>query len=537
MWFEIVVGAVMLGSYIYHRWYEDHPTQLTPQVTVPRTVEGTPLPLVYGQCRIRSPIAVWAGNYLAPGEAYDPWNRAPDNVIGDNGHARLGTAYSVDILLCLGIPFYSTAAAGVAGPSTLRAAWAGDTPMAMNINSIPGTPAMACYAGKPSGTLLPADIGKDFMFTGIYYRGTWDQSVLDGSTVYGTTPATMPSMQLFFPDSDQTHGLWPDAVYYDYTAAGTSAFAAFKQANADINMPGCRGQIMMFAHVALSQSPALPAFQFEVRTIQAGSAADLGNAFGFDELGVSVDADPASVILDLLTSPWGKVGLSMSQIYLPSFQATSNTLFAEQHGYSRAFEQPADADAMINDVIAQIDAAWYQEPTTGQIVIKLIRFDYDPNTLDDINPDNAEPTGSGWYTIQGWAEVPNQVRVTYRNRADNYAEAVMPAQDASLIESNGGRIRSVNVRYEGCCVSSTAAQLAARELAAVGRPMVRATLMVDRSFYAKRPGDVVTLTWPNLNINKMAMRIAAIDLGVPQSGKIKVSLMRDIFDVKVGAFG
>lgn len=530
MWFEVIVGAVMLGSYIYHRWIEEHPAlPVPPQVTVPRTAEGSPLPLVYGQCRIRSPVSVWAGNYFAPGTVYTPWNRIPGE-----GSGSTSSFYSVDILLCLGIPFYSTAAAGVTFVSTLRGAWVGDTPLRMTINSVTGTPAQACFGGV--GDTNPNDLGKDFSFTGIYYRGTWDQSVLDGSTAYGTTPVTIPDMSLMRPDPSQTHGFWPDGHYYDYTVAGTSAFAAFKQANVDGQIPGCRGQIMMFAHVALSQSPSLPAFQFEILSTQTGSASDLGNSFTFDEAGVSFDADPAAVILDLLTGPWGKVGLPMSQIHLPSFQAVSNTLFAEQHGYSRAFEQPADADAMIRDVLAQIDGFLYQEPTTGQLALGLVRFDYDPSTLDDINPSNMESPGPGWYTVQGWAEVPNQVRVTYRNRSDNYAESVEVAQDPSLIATNGGRIRSVSVRYEGCCVTTIAQQLAARELAAVGRPMVRATVVVDRSFHAKRPGGVMTLTWPKLGISGMVMRIAAIDFGLLHSGKIRMSLMRDVFDQKVGAF-
>jgi hypothetical protein len=531
MWFEVVVGAVMLGSYIYHRWIEDHPSlPIAPQVTVPRTAEGSPLPLVYGQCRIRSPVAVWAGNYLAPGTVYTPWNRIPGE-----GPGSTSSFYSVDILLCLGVPFYSTAFASVGSVSTLRAAWAGDTPLHLTINNIGGvTQPQACFGGV--GDTNPNDLGKDFSFTGIYYRGTWNQSVPDGSTAYGTTPVTIPDMSLMRSDPSLTHGFWPDGHYYDYTAAGTSALSAFKQANVDGQIPGCRGQIMLFAHVALSQSPSLPAFQFEVLSLQTGSASDLGNSFSFDVFGSIFDADPAAVILDLLTGPWGKVGLPMSQIDLPSFQAVSNTLFAEQHGYSRAFEQPADADTMIRDVLAQVDGMLYQEPTTGQLALKLVRFDYDPNALDDINPDNMEPPGAGWYTVQGWAEVPNQVRVTYRNRQDDYAEAVAIAQDPSLIVTNGGRLRSVSVRYEGCCVTGLAGQLAARELAAVGRPMVRAIVVVDRSFYAKRPGDVVTLTWPELGVSRMVMRIAAIDFGLLHSGKIKMSLMRDVFDQKVGAF-
>lgn len=535
MWFEIAVGAIMLGSYIYHRWIEDHPAlPMPPQVNVPRTAEGTPLPLVYGQCRLRSPVVVWAGNHLAPGTQYTPWRLIPGEI------GVISAFYSVDVLFCLGIPFYSPAAAGVVGVSMLRGAWAGDTQLEMNINTISGTAAMACLAGTPDRN--PNDLGKDFSLAGIYYRGTWDQNVQDGSTIYlnipGSLPGTfIPDMRPMRPDHPEyTAGFWPDGQYYDYTAAGTSAFAAFKQANVDGLIPGCRGQMTLFAHVALAQSPNLPAFQFEVLSTQTGSSSDLGNSFTFDEAGISFDADPASVILDVLTAPWGKVGLPMSSIDLTSFQAASNTLFAEHHGYSRAFEQPADADAIIRDVLAQTDGMLYQEPTTGQLVYRLVRFDYDPNTLDDINPDNMETPGVGWYTVQGWAEVPNQVRVTYFDRANGYAETVAIAQDAASIVINGDRIRSVSVRYEGCCVASLAAQLAARELAAVGRPLVRAQVTVNRSFYAKRPGDVVTLTWPDLGIDKMIMRIVSIDFGQLHDGKIKMNLMRDIFDVKVGAF-
>ena len=525
MWALLIEAGILAGTYIYHRWIEDHPpTPLPPQIQIPRTAEGSPLPLVYGQVRIKSPVVVWAGNYFAPDQ---PWTQVTTGTVFGATH------YSVDILFCLGVPFYASAAASVSTPSGLRSAWAGDTPMRMNINSVAsGAAAQACYNGQDPPEPL------QFSFTGVYYFGTWDQNVLDKSAAFGTTPRTIPDMTAAL--GGPANGTLPDNVFYTSDpndVTGTSFFAAAHQANADAQIPGCRGQIMLWAHVALGESSSIPAFQFEVRATQNGSAADLGNSFGFDEVGASVDADPASVILDILTAPWGKVGLPMSQINVASFQAASNKLFAEQHGYSRAFEQPADADSMIKDVLVQIDGGLYQEPTTGQLTLYLIRFDYDVDALDDVNPDNAEAGGSGWYTVQGWAEAPNQVRVTYLDRANSYTETVAIAQDPSLIESNGGRIRSLSVRYEGCCTAGVASVLAARELAAVGRPMVKATVIVNRSFYNKRPGDVVTLTWPELGISRMVMRIAAIDFGLLRNGKIKLSLMRDVFDVKVGAFG
>ncbi len=509
MWLELIELGIVVGDFIYHRWVEDHPALPTaPQIQLPRTAEGSPIPIVYGQCRLRSPIVVWADNYLVPGVPYHPWN----------GGAFGGTPdhYSVDILFCLGVPFYSTPASGFAFPSTLLGGWAGDTPMGMTINNVAsGSAAQAFYVGpsSPASTV--------FSFTGVYYRGTWDQSVLDASSAFGTTPATIPGMP--------SNGMFPDFVIYDVSSAGTSLFAAARQSNDIANIPGARGQMMLYAHIALGSSPSISGFSFEVLSLQTGTVSDLGNSLGSD-------ADPASVIYDLLTAPWGKLGLPRSGVDTPSFQVASNTLFSELHGFSRAFEQPADADAIIKSILAQIDGVLYQEPTTGALILKLIRFDYDPNALDDINPSNMEKPGVGWYTVQGWAEVPNQVRVTYLNRADNYAEAVAVAQDPSLVVANGDRIRSVSVRFDGCCTEFLAQQLAARELAAVGRPMVKATVVVNRSFYGKRPGDVVTLTWPELGIDHMVMRIAAIDFGQLRSGKIRMQLMRDVFDQRVGAF-
>lgn len=522
MYLQLIVLAATIATWVYHRWFEDHPAlPMPPQLMVPRTAEGTPLPIVYGQCRLRSPVVVWAGNYFVPDGHFTKVT---------SGVEFATTHYSVDILFCLGVPFYSAAAAAVVG-SQLRGGWAGDTPMRMTINTVAsGAAAQACYSGKD-----PPD--SDFTFTGVYYCGTWDQNVLDQSTAFGTTPRTIPDMTAVF--GGPADGVLPDGVCYttDFDdPTGTSFQAAAHQANADVQMPGCRGQMVLWAHVGLGLSPSLPAFQFELLALQTGSAADLGNSFSFDGVGASSDADPASVILDVLTSPWGKVGLSMSQIDLPSFQAVSNTLFVEQHGYSRAFETPMDADQVIRDVLKQIDGVLYQEPTTGKFVLKLIRFDYSVPALDEVNPSNTEAPAAGWYAVQGWAEIPNQVRVTYFDRQNGYAESVAVAQDPSVIATNGGRIRSVSIRYEGCCLLALAQQLASRELAAVGRPMVRATVTVNRSFYAHRPGDVVRLTWPELGISGMVMRIASIDLGQLHQGKITMSLMRDVFDVKIGAF-
>jgi hypothetical protein len=158
------------------------------------------------------------------------------------------------------------------------------------------------------------------------------------------------------------------------------------------------------------------------------------------------------------------------------------------------------------------------------------------NELDDINPDNAEPGNGSWYSIQGWSETINQVRVTFTDRDANYGDGVVVGQNMANVIAQGGKLRSTDIHFPGCCTKTLANRLASRELAVVSRPMVKATVVVNRQFHDKVPGDVVTFTWPKLNIDRMVMRIVSIDLGQLHSNQITLNLMRDVFDVSNGAF-
>jgi hypothetical protein len=240
--------------------------------------------------------------------------------------------------------------------------------------------------------------------------------------------------------------------------------------------------------------------------------------------------------LDLLTSPWGKLALPIAKIDLPSFQAASLTLFNEGHGYSRSIEQTDDAWTIITDVLRQIDAVLYPEPTTGRFVLKLIRNDYDITKALDVNPSNMQPPKSGWYVVSSYSETLNQVRVTWTDRTANYANNIAIGQDPANVVGQGQKLRALDLHFVGCTNRTLATQLASRELTVVSQPLAKATVVVNRTFYAKRLGDVVTLTWPELGISKMVMRIARIDFGQLHGGSITMDLLRDVFDQTLGAY-
>lgn len=542
MWGLVIELGIFLGIYIYHRLTEDHPGSTVNTFTTPRVDEGAPIPLIYGQCRVRTPILAWAGS-----QRNLPIGRAPNHIDDAPG-------YFLDMLYVLGIPFYG-------GGAELLRIYVGDRAVTPTLSSeaaptytgdqsgsiahlfdtaVPGIPIHGpAQSGRTNywainqlGSLFPVDILliAEEVFEPVAHFGFVE--FFDGSPAQQISDGIDDADQEAFSDTQAVLEARPLNGIYSYLTDDLDSRVDPPPLDENIlpsDIPSYRNLMTACLYRWCNGDTAsLPTYSFEV-----SSRSDL---FSSDWLNVTKhDADPAAVIYDLLTSPWAKLGIPTEKIDLPSFQAASLTLLAEDHGYSRAIEQVEDAEALVNDVLRQVDGMVYEEPTTGKIVLKLVRNDYDVDELDDINPGNMQATGAGWYQVQGWSETLNQVRVTYTNRAQQYADDTAVAQNAANATGQG-KLRSTDIRYVGCCTGELAQKLASRELAFVSRPNVKATCIVDRSFHATRPGDVVTLTWPELDIDHMVMRVAKIDHGQLHAGQITLDLIRDVFDVSLGAF-
>jgi hypothetical protein len=488
MWFEVAVGAFMLGEFIYHRWVEGDPPPPKPgKLTLPQTDEGSPIPLIYGRCRVRAPVLAWAGNWF------------PERT-GIVFH------YFLNMLWVVGAPFFG-------GLATLQGIYVNNFVLVLVTRApFPGTPPLVAgrftYVTSNGSTL---------------FGGPGAGGGIDGQVEYFDG---RPGQQISDEHNDRKHiteveavltGDIPENPSPDYTTSSIDAS----------QIPGFRNLALCFLwQWELGEAPNMVPYSFEVTSLSTGTAADLGQS-------LSNDADPAAVIFDVLTSPWGRLGLPISKVDQFSFQAASRTLFAENHGYSRAIEQVEDAPQIIGDVLRQVDGVMYEEPTTGRLELHLVRNDYNVAGLDDINPDNARLVN---YSVQGQTETFNQVRVTFTDRANAYANGTVIGQNGANVTDQGGRLRSIDLGFPGCCDRNLAQKLASRELAAVSRPLAKATVECNRSFHRARPGQVFTFTWPELEIDHMVMRVGRVDLGQLHQGQIVLDLIRDIFDVSNGAF-
>ena len=498
--------ALWTASFAYQYWPRD-PKQPPPGAIsgVPRTDEGAPLPLIYGRCRVRAPVLAWIGNWRV--------NLASANSAG----------YQADLLFVVGVPFHG-------GGATLQQIFAGDfalhlvtdTPSATIVGATAATnrPGKSFYTSANAANVYGGENGNGGIRGNVeFFDGRPDQQLSD------STRDTDLDNNRTILQMRQTLARWG-------VDQGNDDHVAHPALVDETLMPGYRNQAMcLLWQWVIGRIPSFTAYSFEVTSLSTGTASDLGQS-------LPNDADPAAVLYDLLTSPWGKLGFPASKVDRASFQAASVTLFREGHGYSRAIEQSDDATTLLGDLLRQIDGILYEEPTTGQLVLSLVRNDYgDPALLPNINPDNARPADADWYQVQGWSETLNQVRLTFTDRQNNYADGLAVAQNGANATSQTSRgLRSTDVKFVGCCTRELAEKLAARELAAVSHPLVTATVLVNRSFYAARPGSVYTLIWPELGIVNMVMRVARVDLGQLHQGQITLNLIRDIFDISLGAF-
>jgi hypothetical protein len=236
------------------------------------------------------------------------------------------------------------------------------------------------------------------------------------------------------------------------------------------------------------------------------------------------------VIYEILTGRRGKLGISSARIDTASFTIAHATLVAEGHGYSRCFSSVTPARDMLAEICEQIYAVLYFDETTKKIKIKLIRADYDPDALPVINPDNGWKLDS--FVIVGRTNPVNKVRVVFSDRSRNYQDNSAAAQDLASAAGQDGMVREVVIQHPGVCTALLAAKIAQRELAARSRPLIKCTATCTRKFLPTNPGDVLRLTWPELNLSGIVMRVAGVNRGSLETNDVLIDMIQDISYVR-----
>lgn len=236
-------------------------------------------------------------------------------------------------------------------------------------------------------------------------------------------------------------------------------------------------------------------------------------------------ANPAAIIYECLTDrEWGMAG-APSNIDATSFSTAATTLRNEGFGLAMLWHRQESIEDFIGSVLNHIDGSLSLDPFTGKFRLKLVRGDYDPDTVPVFGPHNATLKS---FNRQAWGETINEINVSWTNPANEKKETVT-IHDTANISLQGGVIVSETRDFIGIRNSSLALRVATRELQASSSAIASAELSVNREAWRIMPGDVIALEWPEYDYGRILMRATNVDYGTPGSSMIDITLIEDVF--------
>lgn len=462
--------AFSLIDYAYHRWWEDKPLEkiLPQEVSIPRVDEGAPIPMFYGRVRVRAPILAWTGT--------------PSRDLGNdlNGWSAGSEFYRMDMLYVVGIPM-----ADGNGTTKMYSMWAGDRKF--------GGATEAAVKETPLTWEIDPSSGTESTD-----RGLIGQQVVfyDGNPAQDPGAGTMGSVQ-------GIHGVdvFEVPAYFGYLTA------VLYNSDSDGWMIG--------------SSPNVAAYSFEVSSYYSGGSYPAAGS----DAAIGYDCNPVNILWDLLVCKLGKLGIPASYLDKPSFQSAGTTLKSESFGLSFCFESSQTADEIIKEILRHIDGCIDEDPSTGKLVLLLVR-PVDPATLLHITKDNCDRLTN--FVASGFADLPSSLRLAFTDRARDYADNSVP------IPNQGNAIQQAEteeaaVEFRGITELALATRIADRESQARFRPIIKCSVLVGREFLRVVRGQAVKLTWTGPDISGVVFRVADVDRGTIGDGKIRLDLISDYF--------
>ncbi|WP_424931884.1 VWA domain-containing protein [Amaricoccus macauensis] len=261
-----------------------------------------------------------------------------------------------------------------------------------------------------------------------------------------------------------------------------------------------------------------------VPVVQSGSStalvASMRAAFG-----TGPDMNPAHIIRECLTNAiWG-LGFGETEIGA-SFEDAADTLYAEGFGLSLIWQQDSSIEDFVHDVLTHIDASLFIDRRTGLWELKLIRDDYDPNSLPLFDETNVVDWGRlGRRTA---AELCNSVTVRY-TEAQTEETAAVSVTDPAAVQQLGEVIAATR-DFPGLRVQSLAVRVAERELHALSAPLLSGEIVVNREGSSLNPGDVIRLrSEARLGGTDVLARISEVGHGDGRANGIRIALAEDVF--------
>lgn len=277
----------------------------------------------------------------------------------------------------------------------------------------------------------------------------------------------------------------------------------------------------------IGNSPNIRNFEFELERYPNGLGLSAGDRR------VNRGANPMNVLYECLTNAeWG-LGLDVTDVDVAGFQAIASTLATEGQGFAWIWDSAREVTEVIKLIEQQVDGILTQDATTGVFTFTLVRDDYTPGTLPLLDETNVISVER--FKRPGWNTTANVVQLQFADRQAAFRTTYAQAQDSANIDITGA-VNITDLRFPGVTDRGLANDICWRELRLLSYPIATGRLIVNRTQYDLKPGDVREFSWSQLGLTRLPIRVTRIDRGNLLKGQIAIDFSEDIFNASGGTF-
>jgi len=237
------------------------------------------------------------------------------------------------------------------------------------------------------------------------------------------------------------------------------------------------------------------------------------------------DANPAAILYEAFTNKlWGR-GMSPELIDIESFKTASAYFAANNIGLS--FTQ--DTSAGISDIVDQVRShcatiiSWNGVTLRCRCLLdRATEYARQVTISDDMAREVA-------FARPAWPDMPNDARITFTNRANNFQTEIAHVQDMAAINTVGF-VNTKTLQLLGFSNRSTAEAQAKRILGEMSYPRATLTCKLNNWQSQLEPGDLIRFVWNHWTDGTASVwfRVLEIDDSQQAADGIKITCLEDL---------
>lgn len=241
----------------------------------------------------------------------------------------------------------------------------------------------------------------------------------------------------------------------------------------------------------------------------------------------------AHILYECFTNrEWGR-GLPRAALHEPTWLAAAQTLYNEGFGLCIRWNRQQQLGDFMKDIIDHIGGGIYNDRTTGQICLSLLRGNYDLNSVPLFTYDSGLVSLDEGETISR-DDMVNEIVVNWHDPIEN-KDRQARVQNLASIQSMGAT-KSNTVTYSAIPVVDLALRVAQRDLKVSSTTLKRYKVILDRRASRMVPGSVFRISAPEKNIGNAVLRAGAVRYGTLSNGRVEVEATVDVFGLPSSSF-